>query len=146
MKRAAFGVRKRTPGIAQAPVVQGQVLPAAPPRGPKRRRVRLRTVQDVSRELRRIYVAARSGEIDLADATKLAFVLAQVREALAIEAENQPQRMLTAQERAIAVAQALVMHFKGRPLPPDLASPAEQPAVAPQPAVAALLEGGEAVL
>ena len=39
------------------------------------RRMRLHTVSDVKRELRRLYVEARNGTIKSADATKLAYLL-----------------------------------------------------------------------
>lgn len=50
--------------------------PTPSPVAPKAsRRMRLHSVSDVKRELRRLYVEARNGTIKSADATKLAYLL-----------------------------------------------------------------------
>ena len=59
--------------------IVSEVLPAASPRPasvPSRgRRIRLATIDDCATEMQRIYREARSGELPLADACKLAFLL-----------------------------------------------------------------------
>ena len=58
------------PPISDAPP------PSPVPKAPKvSTRMRLHSVNDVQRELRRLYVEARNGTLKAADATKLAYLL-----------------------------------------------------------------------
>lgn len=55
------------------PAVSGEVLPPIPPA-----KVRLYTLDDVRLELGRVYRDTRGGNLDPADATKLAYILGQI--------------------------------------------------------------------
>lgn len=59
------------PAVADTPTPS----PGSPKAEKASRRMRLHTVNDVKRELRRLYVEARNGTIKSADATKLAYLL-----------------------------------------------------------------------
>lgn len=68
-------------GWGARPPGTNAAIPEAPPtpapvKGERAsRRMRLHSVNDVQRELRRIYVEARNGTVKAADATKLAYIL-----------------------------------------------------------------------
>ncbi len=64
-------------GWGAPPPGTNAAIPETPPPSPAKasRRLRLHSVNDVKRELRRIYVEARNGTIKSADATKLAYLL-----------------------------------------------------------------------
>lgn len=63
-------------GRAVADEVVGPTPPAAPP--VDTRRIRLATLDDVRVELAKVYRDARGNRLAMADATKLAFILAQL--------------------------------------------------------------------
>lgn len=64
-------------GWGAPPPGTNAAIPETPTPSPAKasRRMRLHTVSDVKRELRRLYVEARNGTIKSADATKLAYLL-----------------------------------------------------------------------
>ncbi len=63
-----------------------------PPAKTQRYRAKLDTVQDVRRELAKLYRETRSGLIDPADATKLGWLLGEVRKTVELENKaNDPQ-------------------------------------------------------
>ena len=49
---------------------------------PRRQRLPLSSLEEVAREMARVYRGARSGEIAVSDATKLAFILSTLAKAL----------------------------------------------------------------
>ena len=55
--------------------VSGEVLPPTPPASP---RINLSSIEDVRREMARVYRDMRSREIDPQDGTRLTYVLAQL--------------------------------------------------------------------
>lgn len=58
------------------PAIPEDPTPSPAPKVPKAStRMRLHSVNDVQRELRRLYVEARNGTLKAADATKLAYLL-----------------------------------------------------------------------
>lgn len=58
------------------PAIPDDPPPSPAPKVPKAStRMRLHSVNDVQRELRRLYVEARNGTLKAADATKLAYLL-----------------------------------------------------------------------
>jgi hypothetical protein len=73
---------------APPPAQHGQLLP-------RRRRARLRSTADVARELRALYVRALNGEIDPSDASRLSYILVQLRETLekGVTTEGKPVRV-----------------------------------------------------
>ena len=62
-----------------------------PPTKNQRYRSKLETVQDVRRELAKLYRETRSGLIDPSDATKLGWLLGEVRKTIELETKlNEP--------------------------------------------------------
>lgn len=61
--------------VPTASVVDSLKTSPPSPTVAKAKRMRLHSVSDVKRELRRLYVEARNGTIKSADATKLAYLL-----------------------------------------------------------------------
>lgn len=53
----------------------GSALPSPPAPRKRRHHVRLNSIQDVKEELSRLYRAARTGDIETADASRLGFLL-----------------------------------------------------------------------
>lgn len=68
----------------------------APPAEPKRRRLKLVGIEDVRRELARLYRAAKAGEVDTQDASRLANILAILSRL--IEGSDIEQRLAALEE------------------------------------------------
>tara|TARA_B100000405_G_scaffold302449_1_gene265777 strand:+ start:974 stop:1258 length:285 start_codon:yes stop_codon:yes gene_type:complete len=58
-----------------SPETPAETRDDAPPPSPTGKRVKLKTVGDVSREMAKLYREARNGKIDVSDASKLANML-----------------------------------------------------------------------
>lgn len=58
----------------------GEHLPA---RATPRRRIPLRTLRDVRKEMARVYTECRRGDLDIADGSKLTYMLSQVGKVIA---------------------------------------------------------------
>lgn len=64
-------VRNRTNNHAEGQVQTGELLPATP-------RLNLTTLEDIRREMARVYRECRNGQLDTAMGTKLVFMLTQI--------------------------------------------------------------------
>ena len=73
---------------------------AAPPSSPRRLRLKLATVEDVRRELGRVYREARAGQRNVSDASRLAHVLAVL--ARLIEGSDLEKRIAALEAAAAA--------------------------------------------
>ncbi len=72
----------------------------AHPPSPKEKRVKLKTVGDVSREMAKLYREARNGKIDVADASKLANMLSILSRIL--ESSDLEKRVEELEHRGVA--------------------------------------------
>lgn len=62
------------------PALIGEHIPARPT---PRRRISLRTLRDVRKEMNRVYTECRRGDLDIADGSKLTYMLSQVGKVIA---------------------------------------------------------------
>lgn len=64
-----------------SPALIGEHLPARPT--PLRRRIPLRTLRDVRKEMARVYTECRRGGLNIADGSKLTYMLSQLGKVIA---------------------------------------------------------------
>jgi hypothetical protein len=94
--RIIRGEKMTNDNIAVLDAVSGDI--STLPTSEGRYRCRLETMSDIRKEQAKLYRQARSGLLDASDATKLGWLLSEVRKTVEIESRNAEMPVITEQQ------------------------------------------------